>query len=93
MDEIESTEEQVQRRSSSSRRRHSAQAGSSREKVGNLPTEPLNEEQEIPISNHINENKENGILEENKVSQQNTEKIDQSISEFVGSQIEAAEAT
>lgn len=90
----EPTEEQTPHRSSSSRIRHSAQAGDSREKVENLPAESLYEEQDkSPTNNHINENKENGISEEDKVSQQSAEKNDQSISGFVGSQVETAETT
>ncbi|XP_032662825.1 TRAF3-interacting protein 1 [Odontomachus brunneus] len=90
----ESTEEQTLHRSSSSRIRHSAQASGSREKVGNLPAESLHEEEDkSPTNNHINENKENGISEEDKVSQQSAEKNDQSTSELVGSQVETTETT
>lgn len=86
----------MQHRNSSSRIKHSAQASGLREKVGNLPIESVNEEQDESLTNnHIKENKENEILEEDKkqVLQQSAEKNDRAISDLVGSQVEVAETT
>lgn len=80
-------------RSSSSRIKHSAQTNGLREKMENMPIESLNEEQDKSPNSHIKENKENGIPEEDKVLEQSNEKNVRSISEFVGSQVEAAETT
>lgn len=83
----------MQRRSSSSRARRSAQANGSLEKLTNLSLESkiLNNEErnKSATSNDDKGNKENGILEEDKLTQQSDEKN----SELAGSQAEAMETT
>lgn len=87
-------EEQVQHRSASSRARRLAQVNGSKEKIGNIPLQTSNdEEQSRPLtSNYTKETKENGI-EEDKARQQSVERSDQPMSELAGSQAEATEMT
>lgn len=86
-------QEHVQHRSASSRTRHLAQVNGSQEKIGNVPLQTSNdEEQSKLLMSNYKETNENG-MEEDKTQQQSAERSDQSMSEFAGSQAEAAEMT
>jgi len=81
-------EEQVQHRGAS-RARRLAQMNESQEKIGNIPLQiSNNEEQNKSVTSK--ETKENGMEENNA---QSMERSDQPMSEFAGSQAEATEMT
>jgi len=82
-------EEQVQHRGASSKARRLAQMNESQEKIGNIPSQiSNNEEQNKSVTSK--ETKENGMEENNA---QSIERSDQPMSEFAGSQAEATEMT